>query len=61
MGAPNKHDLIPAEAALKMLAWSLDKASGEGANRRVVLDQFRWGGGEGLAGLAVCAGGQGWL
>lgn len=42
MGAPNNNDLLSSEAAIRTLTWTLNKASGEGVNRRVVLDQFRW-------------------
>jgi hypothetical protein len=47
MGAPNNNDLLSSEAAIRTLTWTLNKASGEGVNRRVVLDQFRWGRGQG--------------
>jgi hypothetical protein len=47
MGAPNNNDLLSSEAAIRTLTWTLNKASGEGVNRRVVLDQFRWGEGAG--------------
>ncbi len=60
MGAPNSNnDLISAADAIRTLTWTLNKASGEGANRRLVLDQFRcgcrgWRGGCLLGGCKCC-------